>query len=82
MLQQHWPGDAFVGSVGQPSTQSATVSPSVSVSGLKQPHWPGLFFAGSVGQPSQRSGVPSASVSGPAPGHSAHAAKSATIAMW
>ena len=51
------------GSVGQPSRQSITVSPSPSTSGLPHPQMPSQVLFGSVGQPSSASQVPSLSVS-------------------
>src|SRR5690606_38179646 len=61
--QPQWPGSVLVGSLGQPSTQSAAPSESASVSAIPHPQAPGSVFLGSVGQPSTQLGAPSASSS-------------------
>jgi hypothetical protein len=49
-------GDVLLGSLGQPSTQLAVPSPSMSVSGIAAAHWPGTILFGSLGQPSTQVG--------------------------
>jgi hypothetical protein len=61
--QPHAPGDVFAESEGQPSEQSGTPSPSLSVSGCPQPQLPGDVLFGSFGHASTQFAVPSPSLS-------------------